>query len=202
MNKTQIIEIRDDILTTALPDIAFDGWTWDIITRAGEKCGHTENTVRAVFPNTIIDILEHFANQADREMLKSLESINPDDLRIRDRIETALMARYTFLAQHQEAFRNSLKHWINPLNKAKAAKITWRTADTIWNWAGDTSTDYNHYTKRGLLSGIIASSTLVFTNDRDEKLTKTHQFVTKRIENVMQFGKIAAKIKEKVKKPS
>ncbi|MGH1397596.1 MAG: COQ9 family protein [Alphaproteobacteria bacterium] len=194
MNNQNLTQIRDDILTAALPDIAFDGWNWDTIERAAEQSDHNANTA---FPNKVIDALDHFADLADREMLNALEETPAETLRIRDRVQTALMARYTFLFEHQEAFRASLKFWLNPIRKPRAAKITWRTADAIWDWAGDTATDYNRYTKRGLLSGIIASSALVFVNDCDDSLPKTHDFIEKHIENVMKIGKFTAKFKRK-----
>ena len=46
--------------------------------------------------------------------------------------------------------------WVRPMRKFEGAKLVWKTADKIWNWAGDTSSDYNYYTKRALLSAVIA----------------------------------------------
>ena len=196
MNKNEITKIRDDILIKSLEDIPFEGWTMDVITKSAEQLGYSENTMQSVFLDGMPDIMDHFADLADREMLKSLENTDPETLRIRDRVQTALIARYTWLTKHQEAFNQSLKFWLLPTRKPKAAKITWRTADVIWNWAGDTSTDYNYYSKRTLLSGIIASSAFIFTNETDEDLTKTQKFIEKRIKNVMQFGKLISKLKK------
>jgi ubiquinone biosynthesis protein COQ9 len=38
--------------------------------------------------------------------------------------------------------------------------LLWAVADEIWHHAGDTSTDYNYYTKRGLLSQILFHTSL------------------------------------------
>ena len=196
MNKADITKIRDDILLKALEDIPFEGWNMEVIKKASDQLGYSQNTDQSVFLSGMQDVMDHFADLADREMLKTLENIDPESLRIRDRVNTALMARYEWLSQHQEAFNQSLKFWLLPTRKAKAVKITWRTADIIWNWARDTSTDYNRYTKRGLLSGIIASSAFIFANDHDENLIKTRKFIDSRIENVMQFEKAVSKLKK------
>ncbi|HCQ71531.1 MAG: COQ9 family protein [Alphaproteobacteria bacterium] len=188
-------QIRADIIDAALPDIVFDGWSLSTIENAATKNGYDALTVKAAFPDGITDILDAFADLADQEMLKALAGTNADDLRVRDRIKTALIARFTYLNDHKEAVKESLKFWLNPLRKPRAAKIVWRTADHIWNWAGDTSADYNRYSKRTLLSGIIAPSTLVWLNDHSEDMIKTSDFIDARIANVMTLGKTINKFK-------
>lgn len=196
MNKAEIIEIRDQIIRAALPNVAFEGWTWPLVEQAAQDAGYEPAMARAVFPDQIKDVLDAFADIADREMLKALDAVNVEDLRIRDRIRTALIARYEWLAPHKEALRQSVQFWIVPTRKPRGAKIVWRSADRIWDWAGDTATDYNRYTKRGLLSGIIVSTTLVFLNDASEHMDNTKAFMDRRIENVMQLGKVIGKIKK------
>ena len=196
MNKNDVTDIRDSILMAALPHVNFDGWTWDMVQRAAEEAGFEVSAARAVFPDRIKDVLDHFADLADREMLKALEVVKVDDLRIRDRIREALIARYEWLAPHKEALRQSVQFWMVPTRKPRAGKIVWRTADRIWEWAGDTSQDYNHYTKRTLLSGIIVSTTLAWLNDAREDMDNTKAFLDRRIENVMQLGRIINKDKK------
>lgn len=194
----QTTQIRDEILLAVLPDVAFDGWNWDTVCAAADKTGHSENTVRAVFPGKMVDVLDHFADWADREMLKVLEKINPDDLRVRDRVREALLARFEVLNSYKDAVNQSLHFWMWPTRKPRAVKITWRLADRIWDWTGDTATDYNRYTKRGLLSGVIVSTTLAWLNDSSDGNENTKAFLDRRIENVMQLGKVARRFKKKV----
>ena len=196
MNKEHVIELRDEIVEAALPHIPFEGWNWKSIETAARDAGHTEAVVKAVFPGRMNDVLDAFADWADRRMLAELATIHAEDLRIRDRIRTALLARYRLLNEHKEAVRESVQYFLRPSRKPVGAKLVWRTADVIWDWAGDTATDYNRYTKRGLLSGIIVSTTLVWLNDDSEAMDNTKAFLDRRIENVMQFGKIINKLKK------
>ena len=62
----------------------------------------------------------------------------------------------------------------------------------MWRWAGDTATDYNYYSKRLILSGVIASTRLYWFDDDSEDFAKTRTFLERRIENVMQFEKVKA----------
>lgn len=187
--------IRDEILDMALPNVIFDGWSIEMIQRAAKECGYDDLTVRAAFPDGITDALDAFAGKADRAMMAALADVDTSNMRVRDRVRTALIARFEYLNEHKDAVKESLKHWLNPLRKPRGAKITWRTADLIWDWAGDTSSDYNRYTKRGLLSGIIASATLVWVNDSSGTMDKTVRFIDGRIENVMQLGKLIGRMK-------
>jgi len=194
--------IRDEILEAALPNVAFDGWTWEMVCAAAVEAGHSENVARAVFPEKMVGVLDHFADWADRKMLDALADINPEDHRIRDRVRVALLARFEVLNPYKDVVNQSLHFWLWPTRKPRAIKITWRLADRIWGWAGDStppgSADYNHYTKRGLLSGVIASTTMAWLNDSSDDMDKTKAFLDRRIENVMQLGKVINSVKQKV----
>lgn len=195
MNKSDVTKTRDQILNTALPNVPFDGWVWETILSAAIESGKTEQIAHAVFPNKMIDVLDGFADLADRKMLAMLSDIDENDLPIRTRIRTALVKRFEYLQQHKDAVRQSAAFWAMPMRKITAAKTVWRTADVIWIWAGDDSTDYNRYTKRTLLSGIIVSTTLAWLDNSSEDFEQTKAFLDRRIENVMKLGKTIGKLK-------
>jgi len=177
--------------------VPFDGWGWPIIEAATVKAGFEKDMAAAVFPEKLQGCLFHFADWADRAMIAELSRNQGefDNLRIRDKVESAVKARLDFLSTYKEAVKLSSSYWAHPFRKFQAMKIIWRTADVIWAKAGDTATDYNHYTKRGLLSGVIISTTLVWLSDESENHADSYEFLSRRIENVLQFGKVASKIK-------
>jgi ubiquinone biosynthesis protein COQ9 len=94
---------------------------------------------------------------------------------------------------YREAVHRTVTWLAVPLNVPHGAKLLWRTADVMWCMAGDTATDYNHYTKRGILSGVYSATLLYWLNDVSEGYEKTWAFLDRRIENVMQFEKVKAK---------
>jgi len=196
---TDYLEIRDKILHAALPSVVFDGWGWDLLETAAVQAGYEKSMARAVFPDGIPDALAHFADMMDRAMLARLKKdvANIEDLRIRDRVRTAVLARFDALRPHKAAEKLALRYWSMPLRSIQGGKILWRTADHIWNWAGDTATDYNRYTKRGLLSGVLAATLLTWIDDDTADMSVTSAFLDRRIENVMQVGRITSKLKKK-----
>ena len=196
MKHEDVIQIKDEIILALLPNVEFDGWTWENVIQSAQEAGHKDTVARIVFPDKLLDVLDSFSDLADREMLKALQDIDPQELSVRERVSTALMKRFEFLSNYQEATKQSAAFWLIPSRKPRATKLVWRSADHIWNWAGDISTDYNRYTKRGLLSGIIVSSTLYWFNSNND-LIALRAFIDRRIENVMKFGKLISRIKTK-----
>lgn len=188
-------DIRDRILDMLLPDIPFDGWTWKAVESAAVQSGYQASMATAVFPGGLPDVLDHFSDRADRWMMERLQGTDPETLRVRDRVHTAVMMRFRGLYPWRDAVRQAGSFWAMPTRAGRAAKITWRTADRIWRWAGDTATDYNHYTKRALLCGVLASAALAWLDDNSHGMAETDAFLGRRIENVMTIGKAVGKIK-------
>lgn len=185
--------IKDQILLEALPNVAFDGWKWSVIEEVAISLGHDKTMAFAVFPDGINQVLCHFSDLADRQMLEELAGENPDDHRIRERIKMAVMARFKVLEPYKEAVREASSYWLVPTRKIQAGKQVWKTADVMWNWAGDDAQDYNHYTKRILLSGVITATTVRWLNDQSEGHAETEEFLDRRIENVLKIGGTAGK---------
>ena len=74
----------------------------------------------------------------------------------------------------------------------------WKTSDIIWKLAGDQSTDFNHYTKRILLSWVYLTTFICWTKDRDKNFQETKLFLDRRINEVLLFGKTSRKLKESI----
>ena len=70
---------------------------------------------------------------------------------IRERIRALVWFRLEAVTGLEEALRRALA--IRPCRRTcpRALKQGWSSADTMWRLAGDTATDYNHYTKRAIL---------------------------------------------------
>ena len=90
--------------------------------------------------------------------------------------------------------RRALNLLAQPQHAALSAKLLWQAADAMWRAAGDTATDYNHYTKRLILSGIYSATLLHWTQDDSEDFAATRRFIDRRIDGVMRFEKAKAKL--------
>jgi ubiquinone biosynthesis protein COQ9 len=113
---------------------------------------------------------------------------------IRERIRTLVLFRLEAMTGIEEAIRRALAIEAMPHNMAKALGFGWASADKMWRLAGDTATDYNHYTKRLILGGIYAATLAVWANDASEDKRETREFLDRRIEGVMKFEKAKARV--------
>jgi ubiquinone biosynthesis protein COQ9 len=187
--------IKDKILQNALPDVPFDGWTNDVLERAAEKAGFKVEMVNAVFPRGLRDAIVHFSRWTDNRMVDELKKTDVLRLKVRERIALAVRTRFEILEETREAERLAIAYWVRPFRKIEGAKLVWKTADAIWIWAGDTATDYNHYTKRALLSGVITSTAFFWLNDHSSGNADSWAFLDRRIDNVLSVGKIVGRFK-------
>ena len=188
---------KDRLLAAALPDVPFDGWTKELLARAGAKAGLTPEETKALFPQGVTDLICHFSDWADREMLRHLGEHKLADMRVRDRITLGVKTRLNVLAPHRQSLSGALAYMGLPLRNLRLAKMVWRTADRIWWAAGDTATDYNHYTKRMLLSGVLSATALFWLNDSSDGFQDTWDFLDRRIDNVMTIGQKMSSLKKR-----
>lgn len=188
-------QIREKILLEALKNVPFDGWTQDVLVQSTLDAGYEKDMAVAVFPDGVSELIAYFSDWADAQMLDKLQGIEIEDLKIRARVAKAAMARFEVIEPHKEAVRMAAKYYARPFRSIKAKQMVWATADKIWDWAGDTATDYNRYTKRGLLSFVLTTTTLYWLTKNEATLDDVDQFLRARIEEVLKVGQAASKLK-------
>lgn len=199
MNMVDVADMTLDELRIALaphlaPNAAFDGWNAQAVRAAADAIGADHDVARLAVPGNAVDMIDLWFAGIDRRMAEALPPETLGAMKIRAKITALVEARLDALAPDREALRRAVAILAMPRNAARAAKLGWRSADTMWRLAGDTATDYNHYTKRAMLAGIYAATIAVFLNDDSEGQAETRAFLARRIENIMQFEKAKAKL--------
>lgn len=187
---------RDRLLEYVLPHVMFDGWSRQALKHGAHDAGIAERDIDRLFPAGVKDCVEQFLDRADREMAEALAHRNLAGMRVRERIATAVRLRLETAEPHKEAVRRTLAWLALPGHGGIATRSLYRTCDAIWKAAGDTSTDYNFYTKRGLLAAVYSATLLYWLNDHSGGHGETWAFLDRRIENVMQVPKLTAKLRE------
>jgi ubiquinone biosynthesis protein COQ9 len=187
------------VLMAALNDAPFDGFTDTVLKRAGKTAGADEIAMARLFPRGPLSLVEAFSDWADSEMSLLLEQADLKSMKIRERISTAVLARLEVLSPHKEAARRAGAWLTLPPHAPTGMTLLYRTVDAMWRAAGDTSTDFNFYSKRAILAGVYSATLVRWFNDDSEDEAPTHSFLAKRIEDVMRFEKFKADVKKRTK---
>jgi ubiquinone biosynthesis protein COQ9 len=182
------------ILAAELPaHAAFDGWSDKAVTNAAFTLGVDPAIAALVFADKTM-MIDAWLSAVDSAMTVNLPPETLASMKIRTRITALVEARLAYVAPNREALRRALAILAMPQNLALATRLGWRAADTIWRAAGDTATDYNHYSKRAILSSVYAATLAVFIDDESEGHSETRAFLARRIEGIMAFEKIKSKL--------
>ncbi len=179
---------RRRLLDATLNHVPFDGWTMTALQRAAADLGLDAATAVNAFPGGAAELIAFHSAEADRQMLDALQPLDLPGMRVRDRIAAAVRLRLEQNTAHREAIRRALAFLALPQNGPLGLKCLYRTVDAMWYAAGDTSTDYNFYTKRLLLSGVYSSTLLFWLNDESEDFAETWAFLSRRIDEVLKIG--------------
>lgn len=183
---------RERLLDAALANVVFDGWSETTLRLAAEATGDDMTLARLAFPRGGIDMALAFHRRVDRDLGEALDQADLGSMRIRDRITFAVRRRIEIVARDREAVRRGASLFALPTHAPEGARAMWETADLIWARCGDSSTDYNWYTKRAILASVISSTMLYWLGDQSTDFAKSWAFLDRRIENVMQFEKSKA----------
>ena len=193
---TDDASLKAAVLAAALPDAVFDGFTDALLAKAGKSAGLDQAELTRLFPDGPLSLIEYYSVQADEEMEERLAQMDLAAMKIRSRISAAVLARLSVLKSHKEAARRAGATLSLPTHAALGARLMYRSVDAMWRAVGDTSTDFNFYTKRGILAGVYGSTLVRWFNDASEDESATTEFLAARIENVMQFEKFKAQAKK------
>ncbi len=190
--------VRETIVEAALPHVAFDGWTSETLRLAAREAGYEPVMALRVFPRGAVEAVEFWNQLADRRMLAALEAEKAGTLKIRARVALAVRRRLESVGPHREAVRRGLGLFALPHNAPAGATALWRTVDAVWYACGDTATDFNYYTKRGLLAGVYSATVLYWLEDRSEGSSDTWTFLDRRIADVMRVPRALGSLRERL----
>jgi ubiquinone biosynthesis protein COQ9 len=185
-------QLRRKLALAVGENAVFDGWTRQAVDSAAQQLGIDPVQARLAMPKTQAAMIDLYIQEVDRGLEAWFTPKRLGALKIREKIRALIWRRLEIMGPAREAVRRGLAILAMPQNLPLALRISWRTADLMWRIAGDTSTDFNHYTKRITLGAVYGSTLLVWLDDQSEGWTETAAFLDRRIDDVMKFEKMKA----------
>ena len=193
----------DELRLALAPEIAmaamFDGWSDAALDMAADALGVERVVARLAFPakglgGRAMAMVDGWIASVDAKMEAAFADGRLDKMPIRQRIAALVWFRLEAIAGLEESLARAMTVQAMPQNAPAALKQGWSSADKMWRIAGDTATDYNHYTKRAILAAIYGATLAVWKDDASDDKEETRRFLDRRIENVMQFEKAKSQL--------
>jgi ubiquinone biosynthesis protein COQ9 len=188
-----LAELRPRLIAAMLPNVPFDGWSALARDAAADAEGIDRDIAAMALPDAAA-MADAYTLRADALMVEAMHMAGVSTMKVRDRIKLALHTRLEHAADDREAVRSALTVMLNPSNAGMAARTLWRTVDAMWRAAGDTATDFNHYSKRAILGGVYSATLLYWLDDDSEDHAATWAFIDRRIDGIMAFEKTKARL--------
>lgn len=184
--------LRRELALAVGENAVFDGWTRAAVDSAAGQLGVDPVQARLAVPKSQVGMIDLYIQEVDRALEAYFTPERIEGLKIREKIRVLVWHRLQVMGPAREAVRRALGILAMPQNLPSALGIGWRTADLMWRLAGDTSSDFNHYTKRLTLSAVYGSTLVVWLDDKSEGWAETAAFLDRRIDDVMKFERFKA----------
>jgi ubiquinone biosynthesis protein COQ9 len=185
-------QLRRRLALAVGENAVFDGWTQAAVDSAAQQLGIDPLQARLAMPKNQTGMIDVYIQEVDRALQAYFTPERLRGMKIREKIRSLVWRRIEIMGPAREAVRRALALLAMPQNLPLALRISWRTADLMWRIAGDTSTDFNHYTKRMTLGAVYGSTLLTWLDDQSEGWNETAAFLDRRIDDVMRFEKFKA----------
>jgi ubiquinone biosynthesis protein COQ9 len=191
-NPSPLEQLRRRLALAVGENAVFDGWTRQAVDSAAQQLGVDPVQARLAMPKSQAAMIDLYIQEVDRALEAYFTPERLQGMKIREKIRSLVWKRLEIMGPAREAVRRALAILAMPQNLPLALRISWRTADHMWRIAGDTSTDFNHYTKRMTLGAVYGSTLLVWLDDQSDGWSETAAFLNRRIDDVMKIEKLKA----------
>ncbi len=156
------------ILKLAKPIIAEEGLNSNTFETIALKHNLNINETNLLFPDGNKDLLEYSLDQLNIELQEYCKSIDLIRLPLHKRIRKILLSKIEIMNKEKNFYKKIFLKSLLPNKSVSLPKQLYKSIDQIWYLAGDTSVDFNFYTKRLILAGIYSRVVLFFFNNNNQ----------------------------------
>jgi len=198
-------ELRGRILEASLSLVGEHGWSTETLTAGAESLG-LPGVAHGLFPRGGVQLVDYFytscnarlaAEMAERRAAEH-ESDNRPGARLGSQafIRWAVEQRLRMLTPYLEQWPEALALLALPANLPTSLANFGALLDDVWYHAGDRSSDFNWYTKRGILAAVYKSTELRLLTDQSEDLADTWRFLDARLAEAVTAGRCVGQLGE------
>ena len=159
---------RLKILKLAKLIIANEGFNSNTFETIALKHNLNINEINLLFPEGNKDLLKYSLEQLNIELQEYCKSIDLIRLPLHKRIRKILLSKIEIMNKEKNFYKKIFLKSLLPNKTISLSKQLYKSIDQIWYLAGDTSVDFNFYTKRLILAGIYSRVFLFFFNNNNQ----------------------------------
>ena len=193
-------EERINLTRACMMHVPFDGWTERSLELAAKDCGIDGSDISRILPRGVEEAVEIYAHLADEDMVLAFdEAMSESQTALRGmtaKIKLLILLRLEQASSHKEVVRKTLQYLRKPSRIKLSQSLLYNTIDRIWRVAGDDSTDFSFYTKRGLLGAIYSATLLYFLGDNSGSMDNTSNFLDRRLKEISVIPKVSKPLKK------
>ena len=190
-------KIRNEILNESKSYVIKYGWNEDLLIKISKKFKYDENNIYVLFPEGYISILQFYLDQINTTMTNESKKLNLIRLKVHERIRELCILRFNIMEREKILISKTFFHLLLPNNFKFSSINLYKTVDQIWYLSGDNSTDFNFYSKRGILASIYSNTLIHFVNNDD--LDSTKKLLDKSLKKVSKIPKIKNRVNDLIK---
>ena len=196
MKKSQnnyLLKKRQVVLRFAKEFISENGLTKNCLENISKKYGLNTDETDLLFPQGNIDLIKFALEQLNNDLEVYCKQIDLIRLPIHKRIRKVLLSKISLMNKDKPFYRSIFLNLLIPKKNFSLSSQLYNSVDQLWFIAGDSSTDFNFYTKRLILSGIYSRVMLFFFNNNNQE--ELENILDESLKRVSKIPEIKSKLK-------
>ena len=196
MKKSQnnyLLKKRQVVLSFAKEFVSENGLTKNCLENISKKYGLNTDETDLLFPQGNIDLIKFALEQLNNDLEVYCRQIDLIRLPIHKRIRKVLLSKISLMNKDKLFYRSIFLNLLIPKKNFSLSSQLYNSVDQLWFIAGDSSTDFNFYTKRLILSGIYSRVMLFFFNNNNQE--ELENILDESLKRVSKIPEIKSKLK-------
>ena len=188
-----LLKKRQVVLRLAKEFVSENGLTKNCLENISKKYRLNIDETDLLFPQGNIDLIKFALEQLNNDLEVYCRQIDLIRLPIHKRIRKVLLSKISLMNKDKPFYRSIFLNLLIPKKNFSLSNQLYNSVDQIWFIAGDSSTDFNFYTKRLILSGIYSRVILFFFNNKDQE--ELENILDESLKRVSKIPEIKSKLK-------
>ena len=169
-----------------------NGFTTNTLKSVSNKFNLDTNETEILFPEGNNDLIKFALEQLNVDLENACKKIDLSRLPVHKRIRKILLLKLSMMHKDKSFYKKIFLNLLIPKRNILMPIQLYKSIDQIWFMAGDTSTDFNFYTKRLILGGIYTRVVLFFFNNDDQ--SELEKILDTNLRRVSKIPKLKSKI--------